>query len=961
GICRSYGEGANGFVPGEGVGAAILKPLSRALADGDHIYGVIKGTAVNHGGRTNGYTVPNPSAQAALIRRALDRAGVSARSISYIEGHGTGTSLGDPIEVEGLTEAFRADTAESGFCRIGSMKTNLGHLESAAGIAAVTKTLLQMIHRRLVPSLHADQLNPHIEFEPGPFRVQRCLEEWRPSVEGEGATVKRHPRRAGVSSFGAGGANAHVILEEAPERSPSETALERRLRLIVLSARTEEQLRTYAERLVSRLESGDPGLDLAAVAFTLQVGREPQDERLALIASSVEETVAKLRAFLAGAPEGEGWWRGRASRPSDALRILMDGDEGGGLVRRMLEAGDLEKCARLWVAGVPLEWLRLYPSGRPKRVSLPTYPFKKERYWISEKAASGRAPAEASPVPTARRWASFHPVWRSVPLAADAGSSDTTDLVVVTRNESWYRELKNCGCFQNVIWVRPGAVSADPGNGEFELRLDAPEDFERLCQKLRDRDLARHFVWLPPARESENPGADLDWALTETLLGPHLLIQALLRHDAQASPRLIFTTARDRGGIDPRHGLMAGYIKALRLEHPLVDARWLSLGQIEGGALSRILAMEFRAAPSVGTEVRYEGSKRFVREMEICPTTVGGEGVLRPGGRYLITGGAGGLGMIFADYLVKTFKAKLILAGRSALSPEKQSWLDQSKSLGGVVRYVKGDVADRNQTAEMVREANAAFGGLDGVIHAAGVLEYGRLAIREPAAMRRALAAKVDGTVWLDEATRDLKLDFFAVFSSLAAVVGVSEACDYAAGNAFLDHFAIWREELRAAGKRQGKCVSINWPHWRDGGMKSSDPAVAANWELWARRVQGLELLATASGIEAFVEALRGSEPQRCVVEGDLTKAAAMLRRAPGASAVDATNSTTTKHDWRDSLEADLIRLVGELLKVKPEDVDFEANLSEFGFDSLTLKALADRVNRLFGLALMPSLFFSHP
>lgn len=217
GRCHTFSRNADGFVPGESVSALVLKPLSAARADGDRIYGVIRATGVNHDGRTNGFTVPSPAAQAVMIRDTLDRGGISAREISYVEAHGTGTKLGDPIEINGLTKAFRADTADKGYCAIGSAKSNIGHCEAAAGLAGVIKVLLQMQHRMLAPSLHAEELNPLIFFSESPFRVQTKLEAWeRPVVEKNGKRTEI-PRRAAVSAFGAGGSNAHVILEESPD------------------------------------------------------------------------------------------------------------------------------------------------------------------------------------------------------------------------------------------------------------------------------------------------------------------------------------------------------------------------------------------------------------------------------------------------------------------------------------------------------------------------------------------------------------------------------------------------------------------------------------------------------------------------------------------------------------------------------------------------------------------------
>ncbi|WP_226002844.1 ketoacyl-synthetase C-terminal extension domain-containing protein, partial [Paenibacillus sp. BJ-4] len=231
----------------------LLKPLSKAVADGDHIYAVIRSTSINHGGKTNGYTVPNPVAQAELIRTALDKAGIHARTVSYIEAHGTGTALGDPIEITGLTQAFGRDTQDSGYCAIGSVKSNIGHLEAAAGIAGVTKILLQMKHGKLAPSLHAKELNPNIQFAKTPFAVQQELADWkRPVVDGQEV-----PRRAGISSFGAGGSNAHVVLEEyipAQQEAASAAVTPEKPAIIVLSAKNEEGLKAQVQRLLAAIE-----------------------------------------------------------------------------------------------------------------------------------------------------------------------------------------------------------------------------------------------------------------------------------------------------------------------------------------------------------------------------------------------------------------------------------------------------------------------------------------------------------------------------------------------------------------------------------------------------------------------------------------------------------------------------------------------------------------------------------
>ncbi|MRN51862.1 SDR family NAD(P)-dependent oxidoreductase [Paenibacillus monticola] len=266
GRCRSFGDEGDGFVPGEGAGAVLLKPLQAAIKDGDHIYAVIKSSAVNHGGHTSGYTVPNPNAQAALIQDAMGRAGVHPRTLGYIETHGTGTSLGDPIEISGLQKAFEGHTSDKQFCSIGSVKSNVGHLEAAAGILSLTKVILQLKHKMLVPSLHADPPNPNIDFADTPFYVQRELAEWKPSLISANGVTETHPRRAGISSFGAGGVNAHLIVEE---YNPQQNAVLHRVKpnepqLFVLSAVNEERLKVYAARVAEHVHmllssKGDEG------------------------------------------------------------------------------------------------------------------------------------------------------------------------------------------------------------------------------------------------------------------------------------------------------------------------------------------------------------------------------------------------------------------------------------------------------------------------------------------------------------------------------------------------------------------------------------------------------------------------------------------------------------------------------------------------------------------------------
>jgi len=286
GHCRPFDAEAQGTIVGSGVGLVVLKPLAAALADGDNVRAVILGVGLNNDGSDKaGYTAPGPPGQARAVRSALAAAGISPATVGYVEAHGTGTIIGDPIELSALTEVYREHTSERGFCAIGSVKSNFGHLSCAAGVAGLIKTALVLEHGAIPPTVHYRQPNPAIDFVSSPFFVTRHLYPW----ERNG-----HPRRAGVSSFGVGGTNAHLVVEEAP---PIEAPKERRrYQLLTVSARSADALDRACGRLADHLEA-HPHLDLADVAYTQQVGRRAFRYRRSLVVGSDDQAgvIAGLR------------------------------------------------------------------------------------------------------------------------------------------------------------------------------------------------------------------------------------------------------------------------------------------------------------------------------------------------------------------------------------------------------------------------------------------------------------------------------------------------------------------------------------------------------------------------------------------------------------------------------------------------------------------------------------------
>ncbi|NET12708.1 MAG: acyltransferase domain-containing protein, partial [Okeania sp. SIO1H6] len=308
GRCKTFDASASGTVWSEGCGVVLLKRYSQAIQDNDHIYGVIKATGVNYDGNTNGISAPSSQSQASLEEAVYQKFGINPETISYVEAHGTATPLGDPIEVEALTETFSKWTNKKKFCAIGSVKTNIGHSAAAAGVSGLIKTILCLKNQKLVPSLHFNQPNPHINFENSPFYVNTELKNWE--------ALQDKPRRAAVSSFGFSGTNAHVVVEEAPLEIRSQKSevrsdnsavslqevnySERSLHLLTFSAKTETALSELVFSYQNYLREDNNDSKLADICYTANTGRTHFNQRLAVIASNKKELEEKLREYKAG-------------------------------------------------------------------------------------------------------------------------------------------------------------------------------------------------------------------------------------------------------------------------------------------------------------------------------------------------------------------------------------------------------------------------------------------------------------------------------------------------------------------------------------------------------------------------------------------------------------------------------------------------------------------------------------
>ncbi|BAP56505.1 polyketide synthase [Thioploca ingrica] len=916
GRCHSFGKDANGMVAGEGVGAVLLKPLSKAIQDHDHIWGVIRSTAINHGGKTNGFTVPNPKSQQELIQLALKRSGINARHISYVEAHGTGTVLGDPIEVRGLTEAFQNDTEETQYCSLGSVKSNIGHLEAAAGISALTKILLQMKHQSLVPSLHSTELNPKINFSLTPFHVQQTQEPWNPTDQ-NGDTL---PRVAGVSSFGAGGSNAHAIIEEyapKPQTTVCSDNSDNTSFIIVLSAKNADRLNQQVKQLLIFIDqNADKPFSpypLRDLAYTLQVGRKAFDERLALVVQSFQDIRKGLEGYINQKNPLPNLVAGQHKKYQQVFSHFTNDEDMRKIIEVWVTKKKYLKVAEAWAYGFTVDWSLLYTDSPPYRVSLPVYPFSTREYriddpnYLSDSVQSNINPQPDQSVGTFM----VTPVWKESSISSAPLSDSQTKF-----SERW------------VVSCELKAFDSEV------MQSNIPNSH---CSILESNTI------------------DLDSRFTDYTIGCFKLLRRILE-TKPTGPVLIQLLIPNT----PEQSMFAGVLglfKTAELENPKLFAQIL---QVDSQVTTKQLIECVQENVVRESHIKYEGDKRWVKgwqeQAEVIPT----ETVFKGSGIYLITGGLGGLGILFAKEILKqTQNTTLILTGRSALTAQKQTVLDSLRRLAETnperVQYRSVDVANSEQVNELIQSIQQDYGKLNGILHSAGILKDNFILKKTTDEFEKVLAPKVAGTIQLDKATAQLDLDFFVLFSSVAAALGNVGQADYAAANAFMDLFAEYRNHLLKHHKRYGKTLSINWPLWKEGSM-GIDAAQQAHLE----ETTGIYPMQTDTGIQFLYQSLGTDVSQHMVLEGVTQKIKkCFFATQLGTSAQSSTASVVDPTVFRKKTLTNIIDLFSKVIKLPAVEIDEHEDFQSYGIDSILINQLNQQLETVFG-NISKTLFFEY-
>ncbi|MFG1900739.1 SDR family NAD(P)-dependent oxidoreductase [Micromonospora carbonacea] len=787
GVTRTFDEAADGTGFGEGSGAVVLKRTEQALADGDQIYAVIRGSAVNHDGHTDGITSPSAQAQADLLLRAWENAGIDPRTLGYFEAHGTATRVGDPIEHEGMKLAFARHTSDKGFCAVGTVKANVGHLFEGSGVVGLLKAVAVLRNRMLPPQANFVNPNPALDFASGPLFVPTALRPW-PADGG--------PRRCGVSAFGLGGTNAHVVVEEheaapVPPAEPGE-------HLFTLSAATLRSLTGLIRSYLRFIDDGGlDGLDIADVCHTARASRSAHRHRIALAVADADGLRRGLERILADDPPPV--------------------------------TGPLAEAARAYLRGGPADW-RAPATGRaPRIVRLPSYVFDETTAWVP-------FPDDWRQTMSLQRATERHPVTHDVELrpAPPPGAATTragSVLALVdpaTDAEATLAPALPAGS----AFLRLGEP-VTPGGEVFAA--DSGASFDAVVRLVEDRDVT-HLIYALAFEDA--PAGDVEEVerrSAKNLYGLFHLARALMSAGAKLDLVVLTRSAVSAHEGDTaavtENAALVGFGKVLVREYPYVKVKNIDVDPaVPPAALgAEILADEHGLSVLRGGQ-RLREVFVEVPDVELATGAREPRPYLRAGGTYLITGGTGALGLAVArDFATARPDITLVLLSRSGLPP-REEWdgleatsdgrlaerlraVRDLESRGVTVVGVSADAGDSKAFAEAVAQVRHRFGRIDGVVHAAGLPGGSTLMFRRLDEFDAVVRAKLHSAFVLEEMTREDPPDFVAHFSSVASVFPAPGQADYAAANYYLDNLARSR-----AG---GRChvLALDWVAWKEIGM----------------------------------------------------------------------------------------------------------------------------------------------
>jgi polyketide synthase PksJ len=791
GKCRAFDARASGTVHSNGAGVVVLKRLSDAIHDKDSIDAIIKSFNLNNDGSTKiGYAAPGLTEQARCIASAIRS--IDPETITYIETHGSGTPLGDPVEIAALTKAFRLFTKKKNYCAIGSIKTNIGHTEVAAGVAGFIKAVLALKHKVIPASLHYENPNPNINFSDTPFYVNTCTRDWKPDC---------NIYRAGVSSFGIGGTNAHIVLEAAP--TYSQTDCEQGTFIIPLSAKTESALLKQQQRLTKYLKIHQPdSKTLQEMAFTLQVGRKVFNCRKIFCCKNSDELLYALQ---------------------NSSSFIKD--------------NTLIPAARAWLEDGLVDWVSYHKNRIYHRLSLPTYPFERSYYWASIDSILIEGSQK-------NKLKIYQPYWELAEIKDVDNLTLNEDKWLIFSDGIIGNELakKLEEHEKTPILVKRGNFFSKVNRLNYQIDpLIKQQYIELFNELLESKSLPQAILYC--------------WNMEEVLTKYNSFISFismvqsfLVKKHCQLIKIIIVTynsmVVSPEDNLLPQNNFLTAVCPVIKQEHS-VPCKVIDINYTNTTP-PFLKSLFFDMIENTDEMyISYRNGMRFTKKVRLfsLPKNSTRE-YYRSRGVYVLIGGLGRIGITLARFLAEQYQANLVLTTRKFLpfedmlagkvanvndliEPKLLKELRFINDHAASLTVVTADILNFKKMHAVFKKTQETYKHIDGVFHLAGIVnDSAKILIKDinEEAIYQQINPKVQGTFILERLFEEFPPNFCVLFSSLASIVGGIGLGIYSASNSFLNEFA----EKQSFRKSKTLWISTIWDSWEGSQLKHERSKIAS-------------------------------------------------------------------------------------------------------------------------------------
>ena len=907
---RTFDNTSIGTGPGEGAIALLIKDYDRAVKDRDGIYAVIKGSSINHNGHTIGITATSVSAQEEVILNAWEKAGIEADDIGYIEAHGTGTKLGDPTEIQALKRVFSRYTDHKQFCAIGSVKSNVGHLKSCAGLAGLIKCVLAINNRIIPPTNHFELPNHQINFVNSPLYVNDEVRMWNSPT---------NVYCCGVSSFGINGSNAHVVLCNYENAEETNIPAVNQLQLFLLSAKTKTALYRLLHLFYEYLQIND--VNLTELCFNLQAGRGHYKYRIGMIAHTVNELIEKMEMVLNNGFE--------TNLSSNGIRYGKVRKQKGCQNRKSEEECREERniydCLNAYCAGEKLTWYKIDDCNKMKKLHLPEYPYDTHRCWLFPKTG---------------------------PEIPDFYTADLAETDIVPDNIP--PKTKSNG------FVVTNSLNLETISQKLECIKIQFDEFYKIDECSDASDIFLYIM--------------IDLADEDEIKNLYNFLSNLYQlHKLNRISRILIVISENfesdsGGGFDMDIPFILGMIKSAIWEYPFIRFRIIRIDNINNEAA---LLTELQGN-SAEFFVVYRNNRRYVERQRKKALIKHRTLIYSDEGIYIIVGGLGGIGLKLAKFLVKRGCANIALISRKDCGDFRKAKagemtvckeLREIEKSGCHLECVSADVTDFDRMKDIRNLLMNKYGAIRGIMHCAANNEGNRFKENDFDDFERLMKAKVRGVKVLEEITRDMELDFFVLFSSAICITGGSGCSSYIAGNMYLTEFA------KRYSNAKNKLVSVQWSAWRQTGLAKYNN-VDKDKELFIP----LEPVCAYTALEEIIEnGCSYITVGKVNHESHIWKMKDILPfRFECVKEYEAENTAVNRKQPKETLQEEAIeeynqKSVLEVIKLiwskelgNPQ-IELTDNYFELGGDSIIIYHIIRRINSVYDIELQMQEFVKHP